>query len=185
MKLFTLLGFISLALALATKPIEGDVKKDTKHPSIGDVKYSKIDGTDVGSVKYVAALLSLFISLTGDRVPRSDVQERGVVSLEKRLDGIAVPRGVADPQPLFLAGVTVSFIMVRQWVRQGGYRVYTYVCEGLKFTNPTGVDKIVTVVSNGVAVLRNQPVPHHFAAQIGAPSAGYGNEISITVGNSP
>lgn len=55
MKFFTLLGFVSLALALATKPVERDVKEDTKLPSIEDVKYSKIDGTDVGSIKYVAA----------------------------------------------------------------------------------------------------------------------------------
>ncbi|KAL9570408.1 hypothetical protein ACKAV7_003710 [Fusarium commune] len=169
MKFFTLLGFVSLALALATKPIERDAKEDTKHPSIGDVKYSKIEGTNDGSIK----------------VARSDVQERGVVSLEKRLDGIAVPYGVADPQPLLMAGVTVTFIMVGKWVRQGGHNVYTYVCNGLKFSNPTARNKVVSVVANGVALLRNQPVPSHLAAQVGAPSEGYGNEISITIGNSP
>jgi hypothetical protein len=55
MKFFTLLGFVSLTLALATKPIERDVKEDTKHASIGDVNYNKIDSADVGSIKYVAA----------------------------------------------------------------------------------------------------------------------------------
>ncbi|KAF5687789.1 hypothetical protein FDENT_5079 [Fusarium denticulatum] len=168
MKFFTLLGFVSLTLALATKPIERDVKEDTKHPSIGDVKYSKIDGTDVGSVN----------------VARTDVQERGVVSLEKRLDGIHVPYGVADPQPMLMAGVTISFIMVGKWVRQGGHNVYTYVCNGLKFSNPTSRNKVVSVAANGVALLRNQPIPSHVAAQIGAPSEGYGSEISITIGNS-
>ncbi|KAF5576038.1 hypothetical protein FPCIR_12825 [Fusarium pseudocircinatum] len=167
MKFFTLLGFVSLTLALATKPIERDVKEDTKHPSIGDVKYSKIDGTDVGSIK----------------VARTDVQERGVVSLEKRLDGIRVPYGVADPQPMLMAGVTISFIMVGKWVRQGGRSVYTFVCNGLKFSNPTARNKVVSVAANGVALLRNQPVPSHLAAQIGAPSEGYGSEISITIGN--
>ncbi|SCO41099.1 uncharacterized protein FFNC_07869 [Fusarium fujikuroi] len=168
MKFFTLLGFVSLALALTTKPVERDVKEDTKHPSIGDVEYSKIDGTDVGSIK----------------VARSNVQERGVVSLERRLERIHVPYGVADPQPMLLAGVTVSFIMVGKWVRQGGHNVYTYVCNGLKFSNPTSRDKLVSVVANGVSLLRNQPVPSHLAAQIGAPSEGYGNEISITIGDS-
>ncbi|KAF5621337.1 uncharacterized protein FTJAE_11366 [Fusarium tjaetaba] len=168
MKFFTLLGFVSLTLALATKPIERDVKEEMKHPSFGDVKYTKIDGTDVGSIK----------------VTRSDVQERGVVSLEKRLDGIHVPYGVADPQPMLMAGVTISFIMVAQWVRQGGHNVYTYVCNGLKFSNPTSRNKVVSVVANGVAVLRNQPVPARLAAQIGAPEEGYGSEISIIVGNS-
>ncbi|KAF4423115.1 hypothetical protein FACUT_10583 [Fusarium acutatum] len=168
MKFFTLLGFVSLALALATKPNEHDVKEDTKHPSIGDIKYSEIDGPDVGSTK----------------VARSDFQERDVVSLEKRLDSIHVPYGVADPQPMLMAGVTISFIMVGRWVRQGGHNVYTYVCNGLKFSNPTARNKVVTVVANGVALLRNQPVPSHLAAQIGAPSEGYGSEISITIGNS-
>ncbi|RBQ80762.1 hypothetical protein FVER14953_07750 [Fusarium verticillioides] len=167
MKFFTLLGFVSLTLALATKPIERDAKEDTKHASIGDVKYEKIDSADVGSIKVAGA----------------DVQERGVVSLEKRLDGIHVPYGVADPQPMLLAGVTVSFIMVGRWVRQGGHNVYTYVCNGLKFSNPTSRNKVVTVVANGVALLRNQPVPSHLAAQIGAPSEGYGSEIAITIGN--
>lgn len=55
MKFFTLFGFVSLALALATKPVERDIKEETKHPSIGDIKYSKIDGTNVGSIKYAAA----------------------------------------------------------------------------------------------------------------------------------
>lgn len=85
---------------------------------------------------------------------------------------------------MLMAGVTISFIMVRQWVRQGSHNVYTYVCNGLKFSNPTSRNKVVSVAANGVALLRNQPVPSHLAAQIGAPSEGYGSEISITIGNS-
>ncbi|KAF5640423.1 hypothetical protein F52700_3573 [Fusarium sp. NRRL 52700] len=169
MKFFTLLTCVSVALFLAIKPVQDDGKQGTKHPSLGPVEYSHIDGTNDGFVK----------------VSRSEIEERGVVSLEKRIDGIAVPYGIADPQPLLMAGVTVTFIMIGKWVQQGGNRVYTYVCNGLKFSNPTHRDKIVTVVANGVSLLRNQPVPSHLAAQIGAPTGGYGREISITVGNSP
>ncbi|KAF5251008.1 hypothetical protein FANTH_3872 [Fusarium anthophilum] len=168
MKFITLLASVSVALALATKPVPDDAKQAAKHPSLVPVEYSHIDGTSDGSIK----------------VARSEIEERGVVSLEKRLDGIEVPYGVADPQPLLLAGVTVTFLMVGKWVRQGGHNVYTYVCNGLKFSNPSARNKVVSVVANGAALLRNQPVPAHLAAQIGAPSEGYGSEISIIVGNS-
>lgn len=75
--------------------------------------------------------------------------------------------------------------MIGKWVREGGHRVYRYICNGIKFTNPTSVDKIFTVISNGAALVRNQPLPDHMAAQIGAPSGGYGSTVDITVGNSP
>ncbi|KAF5962949.1 hypothetical protein FBULB1_13692 [Fusarium bulbicola] len=168
MKFFTLLASISVALALATRPVQDDVKQAAKNPSLLPVVYSHIDGTGDGSVK----------------VARSEIEERGVVSLEKRLDGIIVPYGVADPSPMILAGVTVTFLMIGKWVRQGGHNVYTYICNGLKFANPSARNKVFSVVANGATLLRNQPLPAHLAAEVGAPSEGYGSEISIIVGNS-
>ncbi|KAF5659400.1 hypothetical protein FCIRC_12542 [Fusarium circinatum] len=165
MKFFTLLASVSVALALAINSVQDDAKQAAKHLSLVPIEYSHVDGTSDGSVK-------------------SEIEERGVVSLEKRLDVIAVPYGVTEPRPLLIAGVTVTFLMVGKWVRQGSRNVYTYVYNGLKFSNPTARNKVVSVVANGVALLTNQQVPSHRAGQVGAPSEGYPSEISITIGNS-
>ncbi|KAG7403900.1 hypothetical protein Forpi1262_v018678 [Fusarium oxysporum f. sp. raphani] len=150
MRFLTLLAFVSIALALATKPIQPTkpiqlgTEQDAIDPSLEPIPRDGIENKDPRSVKVV----------------RSDVKapDGGLV---KRLDGIAVPYNVADPQQLLLAGVTVTFIMVGKWVKEGGHNVYRHICNGVSFYNPTSTRKVVTLVANGARLLVNQPLSEH------------------------
>ncbi|KAF5025453.1 hypothetical protein F66182_2476 [Fusarium sp. NRRL 66182] len=100
MRLLTLLASVSVALSLATTPIQHGTDQGAINPLLEHVPRNDIVSKDSGFVK----------------VARSDVQVPGE-NLVKRLQGIEVPYNVANPQSMLLGGITVSFIMVGKWLR--------------------------------------------------------------------
>ncbi|PCD22076.1 hypothetical protein AU210_015876 [Fusarium oxysporum f. sp. radicis-cucumerinum] len=166
MKFLTLLASVSIALALATKPVQLGTGQDTIDPSLEPIPRNGIENTDPGSVKVV----------------RSDVQAPDG-GLEKRVDGIPVPYNVADPQQILLGGMVVSFTMVGKWVKEGGHSVYRYICKSITFTNPTSTRKVVTLIANGVKLMENQIFSEHRINSAKAPAEGFGNTVDIVIGN--
>ncbi|KAH7461736.1 hypothetical protein FOMA001_g18920 [Fusarium oxysporum f. sp. matthiolae] len=163
MRFLAVLAFVSIAPALATKPIQMRNDQGAIDPSLEPIPRNDIVNTDPGFAKVV----------------RSDVQTP-YEGLEKRLDGIQVPYNVAAPQNMLMGGIVVSFTMVGKWVKEGGHNVYRYICNGVSFHNPTSTRKVVTLIANGVKLLTNQHLSEH---RVNGYRGDLGKTIEIVVGN--
>ncbi|EXK23722.1 hypothetical protein FOMG_19517 [Fusarium oxysporum f. sp. melonis 26406] len=166
MKFLTLLASVSIALALATKPVQLGTEQDTIDPSLEPIPHNGIENTDPGSLKVVG----------------SDVQAPNG-GLQKRLDGIPVPYNVPGPQEMLLGGMVVSFTMVGKWVKEGRHNVYRYICKSIGFENHSATRKVVTVIANGVKIMDNQPFSVHRINGVKAPAEGFGNTVDIVIRN--
>ncbi|KAF4976151.1 hypothetical protein FZEAL_7170 [Fusarium zealandicum] len=139
MKFFALLTSASVALSMAVVPVQRDIEQGAIDASLEHVSRDVAENQDSGLLK----------------VARSDVQGEET-GLEKRIDGIFVPFGIQNPEPLILAGVVVTFTMISKLVREKGREVHRWVCNGLAFHNNTGRIKVVNVLINGVRAWENQ-----------------------------
>ncbi|EXK24630.1 hypothetical protein FOMG_18653 [Fusarium oxysporum f. sp. melonis 26406] len=165
MRCLTVLAFVFTGLALATKPHPPGTEQGATDSSLEHIARHDVENVDSDSVKVIRS---------DDQAPYG--------GLEKRIDGIPIPTG-PNPEQLTMAGVLVSFTMVGQWIRKEGGSTLKYVCSQINIRNPTTVNKVVTLASKGVTLLKNQPFTHERVMGIKAPEGGFGQTFDIVVGN--
>ncbi|EXF83604.1 hypothetical protein CFIO01_00746 [Colletotrichum fioriniae PJ7] len=163
MKFLAALSLATAVSALAVPPVEHD---PAAHE---DAKGSlQLIGSEIKSPETI-------------NVVRSNDEVASSMALEKRIDGIPIPHGVASAKSLLLAGVTVSFHMVGGWVRQGGRNVWTYTCKGIVLTNNND-RKAVSIFSAGIKYLTNYIMSEGRVWTVDAPVGGFADTVSINIG---
>ncbi|KAK1656779.1 hypothetical protein BDP55DRAFT_739149 [Colletotrichum godetiae] len=161
MKFLAALILATAVSALVVPPVE------QSHDAHGDAEGSlELIGSEIKSPETIKS---------GDELSASSV------ALEKRIDGIPIPHGVASAKSILLVGVTVSFHMVGGWVRQGSRNVWTYTCKGIVLTNNND-RKAVSIFSAGIKYLTNYIMSEGRVWTVNAPAEGFADTVSINIG---
>ncbi|KAK0369599.1 hypothetical protein CLIM01_13041 [Colletotrichum limetticola] len=163
MKFLAALSLATAVTALAVPPVE---------------HFSTSEGDAKGSLQLIGSEIK---SSDATNVVRSNDEVASSLTLEKRIDGIPIPHGVASPKSLLLMGVTVSFHMVGGWIRQGSRNVWTYTCKGIVLTNNND-RKAVSIFSAGIKYLTNYIMSEGRVWTVNAPEGGFADTVSINIG---
>ncbi|KAG6023338.1 hypothetical protein E4U40_004039 [Claviceps sp. LM458 group G5] len=133
MRLLTALGFACGALAVATGPVQSSKDSLT------------VDGERLPDPKNDVTTHE--ISHQDEELSSSNLKK--LVGRGSVLNDIQLPRR-PNPEPVILAGVTVSFIMASRYVRVQGTNLLQYYVKNMSFHNQNAQRVAVEAIASGV-----------------------------------
>ncbi|KAG6109314.1 hypothetical protein E4U14_003276 [Claviceps sp. LM454 group G7] len=133
MRIFIALGFACGALAVAIGPVESSK--------------SSLTVDDKESTDLINAVTTHEITHQDEELSSSKLNKRvgrGIV-----INDLQIPRR-PNPEPVILAGVTVSFIMASRYVRVQGTNILQYYVKNMSFRNQNAQRMAVEAIANGI-----------------------------------
>ncbi|KAG6100137.1 hypothetical protein E4U30_005363 [Claviceps sp. LM220 group G6] len=133
MRILIALGFACGALAAAIGPVQSSKSSLT------------VDGKE--STDLINAVTTHEITHQDEELSSSKLNKRvgrGVV-----INDLQIPRR-PNPEPIILAGVTVSFIMASRYVRVQGTNILQYYVKNMSFHNQNAQRMAVEAIANGI-----------------------------------
>ncbi|KAG6165125.1 hypothetical protein E4U24_002528 [Claviceps purpurea] len=133
MRILIALGFACGALAVAIGPVQSS--KDNR----------TVNGE--GSPNLKNAVATHEFTHQDEELSSSKLNKR--VGRGVQLNDIQLPRR-PNPEPVILAGVTVSFIMASRYVRAQGTNILQYYVKNMSFHNQNAQRVAVQAIANGI-----------------------------------
>ncbi|KAG5993624.1 hypothetical protein E4U52_001798 [Claviceps spartinae] len=133
MRILIALGFACGALAVAIGPVQSSKSSLT------------VDGKE--STDLINAVTTHEITHQDEELSSSKLNKRvgrGIV-----INDLQIPRR-PNPEPVILAGVTVSFIMASRYVRVKGTNILQYYVKNMSFHNQNAQRMAVQAIANGI-----------------------------------
>lgn len=156
MKFLVALGFFASAMALATPVGKSNNKQDGVSMSDSQVDLQDIPTGTTRYVEHIERVIGRKDEFGGPSCSHDSLlfyrQEPEAVSLVKRVGSqvwfrIPIDHAFSETE-LLISGVTVTYVMARNKLRQHGTSAAEYLCKSLMFGNKTAKELLMSILTD-------------------------------------